>query len=81
MADKITKFFQKLPLSERLRMLEIIKDVRDRNNQGLDIKKLKGHDDLYRIRIGRIRIIYFDNGACFEVKHAGWRDDKTYRDF
>jgi mRNA interferase RelE/StbE len=81
MADKITKFFKKLSVKERDRMLAATKSIRGGDTQGLDIKKIKGHDDLYRIRIGRIRIIYFDNGDNFEIKHAGFRDDQTYRDF
>ena len=36
--------------------------------QGEDIKKLKGHSDLFRLRVGEYRIIYsVDNGELVVV--------------
>lgn len=51
---KAKKFIDKLPLNERKRIVYAIKQLPN----GEDIKKLKGHDELFRLRIGEYRIIY-----------------------
>lgn len=56
---KAKKFIDKLPKNERLRVARAIEQLPN----GEDIKKLKGHSDLLRLRIGEYRIIYtVDNG-------------------
>ncbi len=55
------KYIDKLPMNERKRIVYAI----ERLPNGDDIKKLKGHDDLLRLRVGDHRIIYtVDNGKC-----------------
>lgn len=55
------KFIDKLPKSEKIRLVSAIEELPD----GEDIKKLKGHSDLLRLRVGDYRIIYtVDNGKC-----------------
>lgn len=51
---KAKKFIDKLPKNERLRVVKAIESLPN----GEDIKKLKGHDDLLRLRVGDYRIIY-----------------------
>lgn len=56
---KAKKFIDKLPKTERLRIVKAIEQLPN----GEDIKKLKGHDGLLRLRVGDYRIIYMiDNG-------------------
>lgn len=56
---KAKKFIDKLPINERKRVVYAIEQLPN----GEDIKKLKGHDDLLRLRVGGYRIIYsVDNG-------------------
>ncbi len=56
---KAQKFIDKLPANERRRVVFAI----ERLPNGEDIKKLKGYDDLLRLRVGDYRIIYtVDNG-------------------
>lgn len=56
---KAKKFIDKLPKNERLRIVKAIEQLPN----GEDIKKLKGHSDLLRLRVGEYRIIYtVDNG-------------------
>lgn len=56
---KAKKFIDKLPQNERLRIVKAIELLPN----GEDIKKLKGHSDLLRLRVGDYRIIYtVDNG-------------------
>ena len=56
---KAKKFIDKLPQNEKIRVVKAIKMLPN----GEDIKKLKGHSDLYRLRVCDYRIIYtVDNG-------------------
>ena len=53
------KFLDNLSLGERMR---IVKEI-EKLPSGNDIKPLKGHDGLLRLRVGKYRIIYsIDNG-------------------
>lgn len=56
---KAKKFIDNLPKNERLRIVKAIELLPN----GEDIKKLKGHSNLLRLRVGDYRIIYtVDNG-------------------
>lgn len=56
---KAKKFIDKLPVNERKRIVYAIEQLPN----GEDIKKLRGHDNLLRLRVGEYRIIYtVDNG-------------------
>ncbi|MCB5927525.1 type II toxin-antitoxin system RelE/ParE family toxin [Clostridium sp. DFI.5.61] len=56
---KAKKFIDSLPVNERRRVVAAIELLPN----GEDIKKLKGHDKLLRLRVGEYRIIYtVDNG-------------------
>ena len=48
------KFIDRLPTNEKRRIVSAI----ERLPNGEDIKKLKGHDRLLRLRVGEYRIIY-----------------------
>lgn len=53
------KFIDGLPVKERRRIVEAIERLPDNG----DIKRLQGHNDLFRLRIGPYRILYtVDNG-------------------
>ena len=56
--DKIQKALRKLRPKERRAVKLILQKLVNRNFSGLDLKKLKGRDDIYRIRKGSIGIIY-----------------------
>lgn len=61
---KAKKFIDKLPKNEKIRVVKAIEMLPD----GEDIKKLKGHSDLLRLRVGDYRIIYtVDNGELIVV--------------
>lgn len=56
---KAKKFIDNLPVNERKKVVSAIEQL----PYGEDIKKLKGHDELLRLRVGGYRIIYtVDNG-------------------
>lgn len=60
LSKKAKKFIDKLPRNERERLVANI----ERLPNGEDIKKLKGHSDLLRLRVGNYRVIYtVDHGV------------------
>ena len=53
------KFIDGLPVNERRRIVDAIERLPDSG----DIKRLQGHDDLFRLRVGPYRVLYtVDNG-------------------
>jgi mRNA interferase RelE/StbE len=57
-SKKAIKFIEKQPKPKRNLLLKAIAQL-----PAGDIKLLKGHDNLYRLRVGSYRIIYtIDNG-------------------
>lgn len=70
---KAKKFIDKLPKNEKIRIASAISLLPN----GEDIKKLKGHNGLLRLRVGTYRIIYtVDNGKCIVfVIDAGTRGE------
>lgn len=70
---KAKKFIDKLPTNEKRRVVSAIEQLPN----GDDIKRLKGHDDLLRLRVGNYRIIYtVDNGKLVIcIIDAGNRGD------
>lgn len=59
MKKKAKKFIDKLPINEKKRVVSAIGQLPN----GEDIKKLKGYENLLRLRVGNYRIIYtIDNG-------------------
>lgn len=54
---KAKKFIDKLPKNEKIRIVKAIEILPN----GEDIKKLKGHNDLLRLRVGDYRIVYTVN--------------------
>ncbi len=81
MVDRIAKVLKKLTAKERA----VIKDVLNKLDRdkltGLDIQKLQGHDDIFRIRKGDIRIIYRPTPSGIDLLAIERRSEKTYRDF
>ena len=61
---KAKKFIDKLPKNERLRIVKAIQMLPN----GEDIKKLKGSENLLRLRVGDYRIIYtVDHGELVVI--------------
>jgi len=58
MVDKIQKALDKLTAKEKEAVKDVLQKLKSHQLDGLDIKKLKGKDDIFRVRKGSIRIIY-----------------------
>ena len=77
--DKFEKAFKKLIVQEQRQLKEILAQLEAGFFKNLDIKKLKGTEDIFRVRKGNLRIIYQKiDGEVFLLKLSR-RSEKTYR--
>lgn len=47
--------------------------------EGLDVKKLKDRNDIFRLRVGDLRVIYRLNEGKIFILAISRRNEKTYR--
>ena len=77
--DEITKALAKLPKEYRTTSDFLMLRLHARDFLGLNVSKLKGQKDIYRLKHGRIRIIFRMNREQLLVLQVGLRSEKTYR--
>jgi mRNA-degrading endonuclease RelE of RelBE toxin-antitoxin system len=65
--DKLTKFLKKISSKERATITEILQAVVSGKINNLDIKKLKGFDSVYRVKVVSIRIVFRRDGEHIKV--------------
>jgi mRNA-degrading endonuclease RelE of RelBE toxin-antitoxin system len=80
MVDKLVKFLRKQNPEIARSILELIEKILVGDLRGCDVRRLKGKSNLYRLRKGRIRIIFEKKEGKFLVKKITYRDDQTYQD-
>lgn len=79
MTDKIQKALDKLTAKEKEAVKDVLEKIKKRRFAGLDIKKLKGRENIFRVRKGDVRIIYQDkSGAGIFILAIERRNDDTY---
>ena len=79
--DSIEKFLSKLNKKE-LKMVSLtIEQLLSGDENRLDIKKLKGFEDVYRARVRDIRSIYRHTGKDLTLIEISRRSEKTYRKY
>lgn len=76
--DRISKLLKKLPQKEREYLESILEALLAGKTKSLDIKKLKGVADVYRVRAGTLRIIFQKNGSDIRLLEISRRDENTY---
>ncbi len=82
MTDKIQKFLTRLPKDQLIYLRLYLDKVRKDDTKDLNIKPLKGYKGVYRVRVGKYRIVFRPLGNNeAEILLVGKRDDQTYRDF
>lgn len=79
--DKIEKALKKLSEKERLSIGLLLRQLQAGVSSGMDIKRLKGYADIYRIRKGDIRIIFQMKDGSISILKIDRRREDTYRDF
>lgn len=78
---KLEKFLKRLSSKERETAELLIMRILERDFKDLDIKKLKGHRDIYRVRKGGLRIIFLDDSLETKLLAIERRNEGTYRDY
>lgn len=76
--DKIMKFLKRLSRKELKRVLKVIDDIEKGNTKKLDIKRLSGHKNIFRVRVGDIRILFIQSKTEYRLVSIERRSDTTY---
>lgn len=77
--DKIFKFLKKRNKKERIHLMAAADLIVGNDLNNTDIKKLIGYENLYRIRIGKFRIIFKKSKKRNIVIKIDEKDDQTYK--
>jgi mRNA-degrading endonuclease RelE of RelBE toxin-antitoxin system len=77
--DKITKLLSVIPKKDRIAIFEALQDLYKKNYAKLDIKKLKNHESIYRIRCRNYRIIYFYEENKIHILKIQKRNESSYK--
>ncbi len=79
--DKNQKFLKKLSRTEQKEIIDLLELIFSNKTKGLDIKKLTGYKDIYRVRSGKIRVIFRRQDPDINILEISRRSEKTYRDY
>ena len=79
--DKIQKALENLNPKEQEGIKEILNKLSAKQFENLNIQKLKGHKEIFRVRKGNLRIIYRQSAGNIFVLAIERRSEKTYRNF
>ncbi len=76
--DDIQKFLKKVSKHDYDPIMHAVEKITLAHLEGLNIKKLKGFEDVYRVRVGKYRIIFERSGKTYKIVKISNRDDTTY---
>lgn len=79
--DKIQKLLARLTEKERQQILETIIALEAGKILNSNIKKLRGHQNVYRVRAGKLRIIFLNTEDEIKILEIARRNEKTYKNF
>jgi len=77
--DKIKKVLKRFGQKERDAIKSILTKIKKNDFRNLDIKKLKKRNNIFRVRKGKIRIIYYKQDVRINILTIERRSDTTYR--
>lgn len=75
MVDKVTKTVQKLTPKQYKIVIETMKKIRVLDLDWLDVKPMKGFKNKYRVRLWKIRILFFVDNWEVEITEVWFRWD------
>lgn len=75
----LKKLLSKFNQEDRKILEFLIDKIISLNWQGLDIKKLQGYQDIFRLRKGKIRIIFYKYKVDISIINIKRRSEKTYK--
>lgn len=76
--NRLDKFLFKLNKKAREVVKKAVVLILSGNFSMLDIKKLKGNQNRYRVRVGKIRIIFDQTKDGNKIQDISYRNDNTY---
>lgn len=79
--DKLQKALAKLPKQHRAIFDALMIKLLARDFLGLNIAKMKGYKDIYRVKHGRLRVIFKMNQQGLFILEVGLRSERTYRNY
>ncbi len=79
--DKTEKLLKKLSEVEFHSVMSVVKHILKNKVSDLDIKKLSGQKDIFRARVGKIRIIFLKNKNDIEILEIMRRSEKSYKHY
>lgn len=79
--DKIYKLLRKIKPKEAGLLAVAIEKIVNNDVIGLNIKKLKEHNDIFRVRVGNYRIIYRKTNTSTFIIEISKRDENTYKNY
>ena len=77
--DQIQKALAKLSEKERKKIKQALEKLFSDDVKGLNIKKLKDRSDIFRLRVGDLRIIYRANENKISILAISRRNENTYK--
>jgi mRNA-degrading endonuclease RelE of RelBE toxin-antitoxin system len=77
MVDKIEKALNKLSEKERKELKMILKKISKGDFKRLNVKKLRGRSDVYRVRKGKMRVLFLKKGEVITVLAVERRSETT----
>ena len=79
--DKLSKAIQKLTRKQAAQIAEIIECLLSGKTSNLNIKKLRGFKNIFRVRVGQLRIIFKQESEKIIILDIGKRSGNTYRNY
>jgi mRNA-degrading endonuclease RelE of RelBE toxin-antitoxin system len=79
--DKNQKFVKKLSGTKQDKIIIAIENIQAGKTSSLEVKKLVGHQDLFRAQIGSIQIIFISNRHENTILEISRRSDTTCNDY
>ncbi len=77
--DKIDKLLAKLSDKERRKIKETLTKILAGKTSDFDVKKLKNRTDIFRVRIGNLRVIYKEEKEQISILAVSRRNENTYK--
>lgn len=75
----LKKLLSRFGREDRIILENLIEKIISLDWRGLDIRKLQGHEDIFRLRKGKIRIIFYKHRTGMAIINIERRSEKTYK--
>ena len=76
---KLKRLLKRLNSAERKIIGKILQQIESGDLTDLDVKRLKGRKDVFRVRKGKLRIIFYKTEDEFYLVSIERRTDTTYK--